>query len=295
MLTGENGILTNANNASASNVYSEAVEQVKLAYMSVKTEIMASTVANSSYDARTAENTTKLGQIVAKDLNDTRYWSVDYGTAGKIGITYTNSSIKANSISEGKPAQNGKILFKIELEIQEATLYIDEENNNNVTSKLTDTTGNPIEISSITQTGQAFKIGEEQFEVIYSNKNGKVVALAWNNITLPTDLTTTKPSQTNSVSNPKIQFSSENYWTEITNFSGYPAVNMNDSRNYVQPYIVEYQKTLPTGVSARIPLEADVSALSVAQRQPGRANNYWLGSAYSSNGLRVVDLDRYTK
>ena len=63
MLTGENGILTNANTASSSSAYYGAEEQVKLAYMSVRTEIMAQTVANSSYDARTTEYTEKLAQM----------------------------------------------------------------------------------------------------------------------------------------------------------------------------------------------------------------------------------------
>lgn len=72
MLTGQNGILTNATNANSSSVYYGAEEQVKIAYMSVITQIMTEKVANSSYNAQDSSNVTLLTDIVKKDLNTTK-------------------------------------------------------------------------------------------------------------------------------------------------------------------------------------------------------------------------------
>ena len=121
MLTGQNGILTNASNANVANVYYGAEEQVKLAYMAVKAQIIAETVADANYDATTEENTTKLGKIVEDDLKGAG-WKVNYSMAGNIFITYNNSSIMADTIEEGKPSKNGKVDFTVLLEKQEATL-----------------------------------------------------------------------------------------------------------------------------------------------------------------------------
>ena len=90
MLTGENGILSNANTASSSSVYYGAEEQVKLAYMSVRTEIMAQTVANSSYDATTAENTGEVG----------RYYG-DNALASYSGLTNSESKKLLNPSGTG--------------------------------------------------------------------------------------------------------------------------------------------------------------------------------------------------
>ena len=74
MLTGQNGIMTNAQKANNNNVYYSADEQVKLAYMAVKTQIMTDTVADSSYDATT--NAGKLAKLVRNDLNGSD-WKVE--------------------------------------------------------------------------------------------------------------------------------------------------------------------------------------------------------------------------
>ena len=62
MLTGRNGILNNASKAGVENAYRGAEEQVKLAYMAVKTEIMQQTVKNGRYNATSAESTTALAR-----------------------------------------------------------------------------------------------------------------------------------------------------------------------------------------------------------------------------------------
>ena len=102
----------------------QAEEQVKLAYMAVKAQIIAETVADANYDATTEENTTKLGKIVEDDLTG-EGWNIDYSIAGKIFITYNNSRIMADTIEKGKPSKNGQADFAVFLQKQEAILKIE--------------------------------------------------------------------------------------------------------------------------------------------------------------------------
>ena len=142
MLTGDNGILKNASNASSQSAYRGAEEQVKLAYMAVKTEIMAQTTKNGAYDARTLANTKNLKEIVEKDLNDSK-WKVRYqGIAndkanatseaakkGIIYIEYKDPKIDKGSIDSSKPipAEEGYVHSKIIIDVQDATLEFDTD------------------------------------------------------------------------------------------------------------------------------------------------------------------------
>ena len=166
-------------------------------------------------------------------------------------------------------------------------------------SGIKDASGNAITPSSLS-VGDAIFIGNEKFEVINA-EGSTIVAMAWNNITLPADPEAEHPVQTDSSSSPLKQFSSTNYWAEeITDYTVYPPINMNDSRNYIQPYITAYHKTLTvdngaSGIETRIPLNSDVSSLTNAQRQPGTARYFWLGSARGSDDVRFVSSSRRSR
>ena len=145
MLTGENGIIRNAQEAATANAYYGAEEQVKLAYMAVRTEIMAQTVKDGTYDPTTAANTTKLAAIVSKDLSGSA-WTVTVD-GSTIKIRYTDSAIDAGVLGartwtqttyEGStstqtpvtvteaPRNEGHVNYTITLyDIQTATLEID--------------------------------------------------------------------------------------------------------------------------------------------------------------------------
>ena len=125
MLTGDNGLLSNASKTSTQNAYRGAEERVKLATMAVKTEIMSQKVADGTYNATSAENTAKLAEIVRKDFNGDSKWAVDGTTAGVIKITYTDTSIDKDSISTGVPKEEGKVEYVIELSNQNAELQVD--------------------------------------------------------------------------------------------------------------------------------------------------------------------------
>ena len=118
MLTGENGILKNANDAKTQNAYYGADEQMKLAYMAVRTEIAAKTVANSSYDA--TSNSAALLEVVKNDLKDDNWFAEvkteDSGanTITKIIMTYKDSAINTvlsdgTTLSKQKGSVNGEI------------------------------------------------------------------------------------------------------------------------------------------------------------------------------------------
>lgn len=167
MLTGQNGILTNATNANSSSVYYGAEEQVKIAYMSVITQIMTEKVANSSYNAQDSSNVTLLTDIVKKDLNTTK--TVDQITEGtgegfgvtasgsEINIIYKNSKIHAGTISRTnpvKPSTNGKATYKITLEEQNAILTVDGQViNGQSSSSETVTDSEDLENPDTTPTG----------------------------------------------------------------------------------------------------------------------------------------------
>lgn len=126
MLTGQNGILTNAQNAKIGSIYSKAEEQVKLAYMSVKTEIMTQKTINSNYDAQS--NGSELAQIILKDLTgtnstNTEWTKCEYSSASNtIDITYSNSTLKKDAISIGVPQNDGEVKYQIIIEKQDAIL-----------------------------------------------------------------------------------------------------------------------------------------------------------------------------
>jgi type II secretory pathway pseudopilin PulG len=154
MLTGENGILTNASKTSTENAYYQAEEQVKLAFMAVKTEIMAQVVKDGQYDATknytegsgtsavTVNNVEALAKIVYDDLakNNTKfvvkYKGVDKATTSTIGdkvstgtalitVEYTDSNIDKDAIATGKPANESKVYYTITLDKQDAYIAYD--------------------------------------------------------------------------------------------------------------------------------------------------------------------------
>ncbi len=151
MLTGDNGILTNASKTSTENAYYGAEEQVKLAFMAVKTEIMAQVVKDGTYDARKettgATNVQNLAKIVRADLNNSK-WKVYYkgivdpdtndsdsdttNDKAYIYITYSDSAIDQGAIETGKPKYEGKVAYTIVLNKQDAIIDYTTDNESGV-------------------------------------------------------------------------------------------------------------------------------------------------------------------
>ena len=137
MLTGENGILGNAQKAKSQNAYHGAEEQMKLAYMAVRTEIAAKIANNSSYDATADE--VNLLKVVNDEFSDStknlatgwketapKFEVVTAGESAKITMTYTDSAIAKGSIETNKPSQDGKVVGIITLGPQTASFEFDK-------------------------------------------------------------------------------------------------------------------------------------------------------------------------
>ncbi len=69
MLTGDNGIITNAQKARSNTAYREADEQMRLAYMAVRTEIAAHLANDTAYNATSTTNSEALRALVDRDLH----------------------------------------------------------------------------------------------------------------------------------------------------------------------------------------------------------------------------------
>ena len=109
MLTGENGILTQANNSKYSTARSEAVEKINLALNAVKTEVYAQRVNDADWDPAT-NFTTSIVPVLTTDEIVVSGSSDD----GKIVYSWDNSS-KILSISYyGVSAANLESTKKIE-------------------------------------------------------------------------------------------------------------------------------------------------------------------------------------
>ena len=141
MLTGSNGILTNSNKANCENSYRSADEQMRLAYMSVRTQIMAETVANSVYSP--SKDADDLCQIVRDDLGwngnsagtGNKFYSItavadsantekagdsdpEKTACKKIVIKYKDNAIDQNLISSGVPKNDTYVVGEIYLGTQ---------------------------------------------------------------------------------------------------------------------------------------------------------------------------------
>ncbi len=128
MLTGDNGILTNAKKTSTENAYRGAEEQAKLAYMAVRTEIMAKTVADGDYKPEDDEK--HLASVAYADVYGNSKWSVSYDTTENIiYLKYEDSAIDKGVIETKEnvnianvlttvytPAYEGKVIYAITLE-----------------------------------------------------------------------------------------------------------------------------------------------------------------------------------
>ena len=145
-LMGKNGVITNAQKTSTQNAYEGAIEQVKLAYMAVRTTILANVVSDGTYNARTDHAALKT--VVSDDLSGSE-WKVD-SEEGKISIRYRDTAIDAATIGSVKydkytagttvnnvtpitnaldtvtaPRLEGYVYFEIILSEQDAKLNID--------------------------------------------------------------------------------------------------------------------------------------------------------------------------
>ena len=106
MLTGQNGILTQANSSKSTTAKAEAVEKINLALNAMKSEIYSQQVTNSSYAPATNATTADAAMIkvLKKDFptistseKDGDYWYTVTGSV--ITLHYKNSAQKVSEVT----------------------------------------------------------------------------------------------------------------------------------------------------------------------------------------------------
>lgn len=99
MLTGENGIITRAQNSNYANTEGEVRDKIELAYGSVNTEVRVKIATERNYDASSEANINAFVTLIKNELEitdgDNKGYTVTPDTTGKtIKITYTDSIFK---------------------------------------------------------------------------------------------------------------------------------------------------------------------------------------------------------
>ena len=103
MLSGETGIISNAQRAKMGNKEGEVISRMDFAYDTVKTQIVVDSSLGTTYDATTAENMAKFEKLVLTELgisasgNNGYTVTTDSTTAKTIVIKYEDADFKAGS------------------------------------------------------------------------------------------------------------------------------------------------------------------------------------------------------
>ena len=103
MLTGDNGIITNAQKSQASNTEGEVLDKMGLAYNTLNTETKVQMSVTNGYQPSAPDKTLALATLVANELGATAPTAVseatDPITDGKYHVTYTvNETDKTSQI-----------------------------------------------------------------------------------------------------------------------------------------------------------------------------------------------------
>lgn len=108
MLAGDSGIITNAQQSKAANTEGEVVDKIKMAFNTIKTEVVVKSSINADYNAQAAETEKALAQTIVDELGlsativsgtattaekgySVLYTATSGSTAGTIVVTYTDS------------------------------------------------------------------------------------------------------------------------------------------------------------------------------------------------------------
>ena len=101
MLTGENGIITRAQQSNYANTEGEVIDKMQLAYNTISTEVRVKTATETNYDASSETNINAFVDLIKNDLgipkdgeNNTGYTVTPDTEAGTIKISYTDSIFK---------------------------------------------------------------------------------------------------------------------------------------------------------------------------------------------------------
>lgn len=152
--------------------------------------------------------------------------------------------------------------------------------------------------------GDDISIGTEKFKV-FSVKEGKIKAMPYYNLKLDLSPIKQATSQT-SGSAGKVTFAKKVYWN-----ANEDNINMDNSDNNIQKYILAYKKTLEDlgaeGIKVRNVKYSEISAEGVTDlmRNPGQDGRIWISSCNNNSsyiwgvygsgelGVKKYNDDRY--
>ena len=130
--------------------------------------------------------------------------------------------------------------------------------------------------------GDDFSIGTEKFKV-FSKTDTEIKAMPYYNLKLDETPIKQVTAETADLALKSI-FSTGLYWVQ-----GQDEINMNDSKNNIQQYIIEYKNSL---IALNAPIDIEVRAaryseltevgVSNSMRNPGQCDRFWTGSGYGS-------------
>ena len=118
MLQGDNGIITNAQNAKAANTEAEVVDKIKMAYSTINTIVISKSSTDPEYNPQETETEKGLAQTVATELElgtlsgtsvSANGYTLEYtASSHQIKITYADSTFKAD-VEPGTPDKISRI------------------------------------------------------------------------------------------------------------------------------------------------------------------------------------------
>ena len=120
MLTGDNGLLTKANDAKAKDIESSVDERVRMGVAAIRLEIAKEVATDPSWDARTETHSEALRAALLEDLNQTSglgktattHWSVSVdqedGTPAVENTPATDPTASLQIIYKGQDYRNAK-------------------------------------------------------------------------------------------------------------------------------------------------------------------------------------------
>lgn len=98
MLTGQNGLLTKANQAKVTDLEASATEKVRLAVAAMNLELQQKKVTNSSYNP---VGDSDMLSALTGDLTPAADWDLPDAIAATTQVTYENSDYKAAHNNQG--------------------------------------------------------------------------------------------------------------------------------------------------------------------------------------------------
>ena len=142
MLTGENGLLTNANKAKSQDIEASVDENVRMAIAAIRLEIATKAAATPSYDAR--KNMETLQTALLKDLKETsgktEGWTVTAEPSENSSSAVTNAYFKITyngaDYTNSKNDTDAKIKYSVR--VNQQTLTVSTQKLNDKNDKTTD-------------------------------------------------------------------------------------------------------------------------------------------------------------